>query len=170
MVTSAKEVTLVWHGWGSGSAGQQGTEHLSLCEFTHNRLKSSVWPQRLFSRLSFTRTSPSPSSNNSPHPERCIAATFSLYSSTVFPRYQVEWTDPLSLQPPSSLPPPSPHRKWCFTLLLFEQRSPFEVQHKAFILLSCYFIVFPHAVPRNTHRGATNTQGPSSHPQHGSRQ
>lgn len=60
----------------------------------------------------------------------------------------------------------SPWRKWCFTLLLFKQPFPFEVRHEAFILLSCYFIVFPCAVPCNTQRGATNTQGPSSHPQH----
>lgn len=60
----------------------------------------------------------------------------------------------------------SPRRTWCFTLLLFKQPSPFEVQHEAFILLSCYFIVFPRAVPCNTQRGATNTRGPSSHPKH----
>lgn len=93
-------------------------------------------------------------SNSSPHPE-CFSFFFifkqfdgwkglihCLPSTHAHTCTQTHWSDP----------PPTP--------------PLFEVQHKAFILLSCYFIVFPHAAPCNTQRGAANTQGPSSHPLH----
>lgn len=100
----------------------------------------------------------SPSSlsfNDSPHPERCIAATFSLYSSTVFPRYQVEWTDPLSLQPPSLLPPPPRLTENGASLCFYSSSAPPLKSNTR--LLSCYLVISLYS-PTRCHTTPTGAQ------------
>lgn len=55
----------------------------------------------------------------------------------------------------------SPRRRQFFSLLLFKQLFRFEVQHEAFILLSCYFIVFPLRNAMQHPGGYNKYPGPS---------